>query len=153
MNGIYNKIVGLQMKQLRQDLGITQQEVADRCGLKRQTIDNVENARFDVGIGTINTILRAMGAELNIRILSEIVRITWIDSRGESLYEAKKTFSEALQSIKNPAAGYNKTLMNGVAVRIDGKYTKAMEFFEENQEYLDNELKSNREINNIIKQI
>ncbi|WP_296887740.1 helix-turn-helix transcriptional regulator [uncultured Methanobrevibacter sp.] len=35
------------IRQLRQDKGITQQELADRAGVTRQTINALENARYN----------------------------------------------------------------------------------------------------------
>ncbi|WP_296794455.1 helix-turn-helix transcriptional regulator [uncultured Methanobrevibacter sp.] len=35
------------IRELRQDKGITQQELADRAGVTRQTINALENARYN----------------------------------------------------------------------------------------------------------
>jgi transcriptional regulator with XRE-family HTH domain len=154
MNGVYNKLMGLRIKQLRQNLGLTQDDVAKRCEMKQQTIDNVENARFDVGIGTITFILRALGAELSLKGLDEVVYITWIDSTGKKkrLDEIAKSYEDAIESVKEPESGYDCTLMNYIAVRVDGKLTKAFKFFEENQAYLDTDLENNAIINKIVEE-
>lgn len=154
MNGVYNKLMGLRIKQLRQNLGLTQDDVAKRCEMKRQTIDNVENARFDVGIGTITFILRALGAELSLKGLDEEVYVSWIDSTGKKkqIDEIANNYEEAIESVNDPEDGYDCTLINGIAVRIKKKETKFFRFFEENKLTLDADLAENKSINKIVQE-
>jgi transcriptional regulator with XRE-family HTH domain len=59
--------LGIQLKQLRKDNKISQQQLADDLGLSRLTINSVEKATTNTGIYTILKILDYFGYELAIR--------------------------------------------------------------------------------------
>jgi DNA-binding XRE family transcriptional regulator len=56
----------VRLAELRQGLGLSQEELAERAGVKQANISRIEN-RGDVLVSTLARILAAMGAELTIR--------------------------------------------------------------------------------------
>ena len=62
----FNKIIGNAIKLLREELGMTQAQLADRAGVNQQTIDRIERARFNSSISLIQQVLQAMGTTLMI---------------------------------------------------------------------------------------
>lgn len=61
-----NITVGNTIKILREELGMTQAQLADRAGVNQQTIDRIEKARFNSSISLIQQVLQAMGTTLMI---------------------------------------------------------------------------------------
>ena len=49
------------IRQFRQDLGITQQELADLAGVTRQTINALENARYNPSLLLAYNITKILG--------------------------------------------------------------------------------------------
>ena len=62
---IYSIIIGdnleTKIRQFRQDKGITQQELADLVGVTRQTINALENARYNPSLLLAYKITRILG--------------------------------------------------------------------------------------------
>lgn len=54
------------VKKSRQKAGLTQQELADKCGLHRSQITNIENGRHDPSLSRITLILRVLGKHITI---------------------------------------------------------------------------------------
>ena len=53
-------LVASRIREIRDSLGLTQQEVAERMGTKQQTIALIELAQKDVVVGTLIKLARAM---------------------------------------------------------------------------------------------
>ena len=51
------------IRQFRQDLGITQQELADLAGVTRQTINALENARYNPSLLLAYRITKILGKD------------------------------------------------------------------------------------------
>jgi transcriptional regulator with XRE-family HTH domain len=47
------KIIGSWIKQMREEKGLTQEELADKMGMSRTTISKVEDGKWNYGIDTI----------------------------------------------------------------------------------------------------
>lgn len=60
------KRMGEQIAALRAELGITQQELGDRAGIKQPHIARIEKGAYSVGLDTLDTIATAMSAEVRI---------------------------------------------------------------------------------------
>ena len=60
------EIVGYLVREVRERKGITQEELAERSGISRQTISAIENdARYSAGIGTLAAIARALETKVD----------------------------------------------------------------------------------------
>ncbi|MDP2178673.1 helix-turn-helix domain-containing protein [Methylicorpusculum sp.] len=60
--------LGLQIRQLRRQQGISQQQIADDLGMSRATINALEKGRSgDVGVRKVLSILDYLGYELTLR--------------------------------------------------------------------------------------
>jgi len=55
----------LKMKFKRIELDISQKDLADKCGVTRQTIGLIESGEFNPSIKLCNKICRALGVTLN----------------------------------------------------------------------------------------
>ena len=51
---------------LRNQLGLTQKEVAEKCGVKQPMIARLEKGNVNIGINTLNKILFPLGYEVTI---------------------------------------------------------------------------------------
>lgn len=60
------KRMGAQIAALRAELGMTQQELGDRAGIKQPHIARIEKGAYSVGLDTLDTIATAMNAEVRI---------------------------------------------------------------------------------------
>lgn len=59
--------MGEKIKELRMEAGLTQEQLAERCGLSRATINAIENGKYDsVIVKTLAKIADALGVTLNI---------------------------------------------------------------------------------------
>ena len=65
-NQASRKRMGEQIAALRAELGITQQELGDRAGIKQPHIARIEKGAYSVGLDTLDTIAAAMDAEVRI---------------------------------------------------------------------------------------
>lgn len=59
------EIVGWKLKCARQDAGLTCEEVADRAGVRLNTVELVESGRFNAKINLICSLAEAIGAEMS----------------------------------------------------------------------------------------
>lgn len=59
--------IGLRIKEIRSSKGLTQQDLADRCGITRTTISKIESGKFNLSIDLLNRILSPLNAEILIR--------------------------------------------------------------------------------------
>jgi DNA-binding XRE family transcriptional regulator len=58
------RLVGLRIKALREQRGLTSKELASRAGISPQSLSRIENGHHDVVYTTLQRILAAMGASL-----------------------------------------------------------------------------------------
>lgn len=65
-NQASRKRMGEQIAALRAELGITQQELGERAGIKQPHIARIEKGAYSVGLDTLDTIAGAMNAEVRI---------------------------------------------------------------------------------------
>lgn len=62
--------IGLLIKQTRQELGLSQEELANRSGTTKHYIFRVENNRTGIELSTLKKIVeRGLGRRMNISIL------------------------------------------------------------------------------------
>ena len=57
-------IIGKKIEQLRKDAGMTQQELANKCGIDCTHIGKIENGRFNFTMDTLFSISKALGKEI-----------------------------------------------------------------------------------------
>lgn len=58
-------LVGLRIKELRNQLGISQEELANRAELDRTYITSVEKGRRNISIGTLEKITKQFGCTMH----------------------------------------------------------------------------------------
>lgn len=61
---IHRKRIGREMADIRRRRGMTQTELAERCGLAQSHIARIETGRYSVGFDTLEQIAQAMGCEV-----------------------------------------------------------------------------------------
>jgi transcriptional regulator with XRE-family HTH domain len=54
------KIIGSWLKQMREDKGLTQEQVADKLGVGKQTVSKIEAGRWSFSIDYINRFAQAL---------------------------------------------------------------------------------------------
>lgn len=60
------KRIGLRIKQLREEQGLTQLQLAERTGLKQQNIGRIESGKYSTGQDILSTIAAALGKRLDL---------------------------------------------------------------------------------------
>lgn len=60
--------LGVLLKKLREEQGLTQEELAEKTKTKRTAISRLENHAEDMRISTLHKIINALGKELKIEI-------------------------------------------------------------------------------------
>ena len=60
-----------QLRALRKQRGMTQRELADKCGTQQQRIAEIESGQFSPSLETLKPILKALNAELLLHDLTE----------------------------------------------------------------------------------
>lgn len=58
------KAVGRRVRQLRTDMGLSQEELAARADLHRNYVGSVERGQRDIGIGALGRLTTALGVSL-----------------------------------------------------------------------------------------
>ncbi len=66
------KRIGRQIRQMREDEGMTMVKLAELSGLRQTTIRKIEAGVFDIGIDELSAIAQALGGELNIEKLFNV---------------------------------------------------------------------------------
>jgi transcriptional regulator with XRE-family HTH domain len=61
--------VHLELKELRLAANLPQVEVAERCGLTRTSITNIESGRQPLSLVTLEAIAAALGYEVQIKFI------------------------------------------------------------------------------------
>ena len=59
--------VGQMIARLREDKGMTQQELAGAAKINRVNLSKIENGRYNVSIDILGNILSALSAEIDIK--------------------------------------------------------------------------------------
>lgn len=62
--------IGKIISQKRQQLRLTQQELADRASISRRTLIELEHGRNDIGLRKLLRILLSLGLQLDVRAAS-----------------------------------------------------------------------------------
>jgi DNA-binding XRE family transcriptional regulator len=62
----YRKKLGLRIKQLREEAGLTQQELAEKADLQRPNIARIEVGKYSTGQDILSKIADALGKQLDI---------------------------------------------------------------------------------------
>ena len=60
--------IGQRIAELRKGQGITQTQLAERCGLQQAHIARIETGRYSVGLDTLAQIADAMGMKIDFII-------------------------------------------------------------------------------------
>lgn len=60
-----------QLRDLRKQRGMTQKELAAKCGTQQQRIAEIESGEFSPTLDTLKPILKALNAELLLHDLTE----------------------------------------------------------------------------------
>lgn len=58
--------IGSRIREIRERKGLTQGQLAQRCGIIQTTVSKIEQGRFSVSIDLLGRILDAMDAELEV---------------------------------------------------------------------------------------
>lgn len=59
--------IGSRIREIRERKGLTQGQLAQRCGIIQTTVSKIEQGRFSVSIDLLGRILEAMDATVEIR--------------------------------------------------------------------------------------
>jgi len=63
MNKTQNDIISLNIKELREKLGLTQENIAEYLGVSREAVHNYETGKRNVPVGTINRLADLFGVD------------------------------------------------------------------------------------------
>ena len=59
--------LGSLIRDIRQQKGMTQEQLAEECGMKRATIIKIELGKFNASVDILSAILRPLGYKLDIK--------------------------------------------------------------------------------------
>lgn len=68
-NGYESFKIGVLLRQAREEVGITQEELADKLSTKKSAISRIENHAEDIRLSTLKSYLEALGKKLQINII------------------------------------------------------------------------------------
>ena len=57
--------IGILIKSMREEQGLTQDDIAERCGMQKQNISRIEHGKYTVGVEVLAKILGAMGYKID----------------------------------------------------------------------------------------
>src|SRR5215470_8330648 len=57
--------IGLRLRALREDMNLSQRDVANLAGMSAPQLSKIESGSFDLRVSTVQSLLRAMGASLS----------------------------------------------------------------------------------------
>ncbi len=60
--------IGVLLRQAREEVGITQEELAEKLSTKKSAISRIENHAEDIRLSTLKSYLEALGKKLQINI-------------------------------------------------------------------------------------
>jgi HTH-type transcriptional regulator / antitoxin HipB len=61
--------IGVLLRQAREEVGITQEELAEKLCTKKSAISRIENHAEDIRLSTLKNYLEALGKKLQINIM------------------------------------------------------------------------------------
>lgn len=62
----------IRVRELRETLGLTQAELAERAGIRRATVNRIENARVTaIDLGVLESLAQALGVEPGFLIIRD----------------------------------------------------------------------------------
>ncbi|MDZ7767187.1 MAG: helix-turn-helix transcriptional regulator [Melioribacteraceae bacterium] len=67
--GYQNFKIGVLLKQLREDSGMTQEELAEKLKTKKSVISRIENHSEDIRLSTLRRYARTLGRRINIEVV------------------------------------------------------------------------------------
>lgn len=65
-NELERQRIGERIAAIRKEKGMTQRDLAERCGLHDSHIARIEKGRYSVGFDTLQTIAQALGGTIDI---------------------------------------------------------------------------------------
>jgi len=68
--GYQNFKIGVVLRQLRKESGITQEELAKKLNTKKSVISRIENHAEDIRLSTLNKYAESLGRTLKIQLVS-----------------------------------------------------------------------------------
>jgi len=69
--GYQNFKIGVILRKLRKESGITQEELAKRLKTKKSVISRIENHAEDIRLSTLNKYAETLGKKLRIQLVSD----------------------------------------------------------------------------------
>ncbi|MEE9432559.1 MAG: helix-turn-helix transcriptional regulator [Melioribacteraceae bacterium] len=70
--GYQNFKIGVVLRQLRKESGITQEELAEKLQTKKSVISRIENHAEDIRLSTLNKYAETLGRSLRIQLVSNV---------------------------------------------------------------------------------
>ena len=67
--GYQNFKIGVLLKQLREDSGMTQEELAKRLKTKKSVISRIENHSDDIRLSTLRRYAKTLGRKIKIEVI------------------------------------------------------------------------------------
>jgi len=67
--GYQNFKIGILLKQLREESGMTQEELAEKLKTKKSVISRIENHSEDIRLSTLRRYARTLGRRINIEVI------------------------------------------------------------------------------------
>ena len=58
------RTIALNLREKRDELELTQEELATKCGMYRQSIGKIESGEVDIRVSTLERIANALGTEV-----------------------------------------------------------------------------------------
>jgi ribosome-binding protein aMBF1 (putative translation factor) len=68
--GYQNFKIGVVLRQLRKEAGVTQEELAEKLNTKKSVISRIENHAEDIRLSTLNKYAESLGRSLKIQLVS-----------------------------------------------------------------------------------
>ena len=59
------KRIGQRVAKIRTELGFTQRQLAEKCGLQQCHIARIEKGKYSVGLDTLSAIAKALGKNID----------------------------------------------------------------------------------------
>ena len=67
--GYQNFKIGILLKQLREESGLTQEELAEKLNTKKSVISRIENHSEDIRLSTLRRYANTLGRRINIEVV------------------------------------------------------------------------------------
>ena len=88
--------IAVKLRRLRRALGLTQAEVAEKCGIKQAMVSKMESGDYNPSIGSLFRYVAKMGGEFNIAITTQPVVSTQIVGSCDSYASGNEKNTEFL---------------------------------------------------------